>query len=131
MNRKRAWRYYCDFCKKGGASGSHMKRHEGSCCKNPDRVCRMCAAAKLGPHRMQEMIAALGKGNKQGIDALRQVAEGCPACMLAAIMQSGIQRPYLGEDEPGFRVEFDFKAEKDAWWKEQNSLRFERETPWR
>lgn len=99
-----------------------MKKHERSCCKNPNRACGMCGSAGLGPHNLPELIAALGRGDEEGVAALRTAAEGCPACMLAAIMQSKLQRKPDIED-PGFSVQFDFKKEKDAFWKEVNSVR--------
>lgn len=127
MKRKQVWRYYCDFCGKGGCSGGHMKRHEGSCCRNPNRVCRMCIYAKIGDEQkpMPELIEALGNGSAQGVERLRSAAQGCPVCMLAAIIQSKLQRPYDTEGDPGFHIEFDFKKEKDAYMQEVNSLKDE------
>ena len=42
MRRVKKWRYYCEFCKKSGNSGSHMARHEARCTMNPHRECRVC-----------------------------------------------------------------------------------------
>lgn len=113
MKRVLRWRYYCDFCPKSGASGGHMKAHERSCCRNPERVCGMCEKAHLDQQPIAELIEAL---KSEDVKGLRETASGCPACMLAAIIQSGIQQPWNGEDDPGFRVEFDFKAESESFW---------------
>jgi hypothetical protein len=65
------------------------------------------------------LIEALGAGDEAGVDRLRESADGCPACMLAAIRQSHLQ---TGPDDEGsgFSVPFKFREEKDAWWAEQN-----------
>lgn len=117
MRKKRVWRYYCDFCGKAGCSGGHMKRHEASCTKNPDRVCGMCNSAGFNQKPIANLTKALDDGGKEGVERLREVAEGCPACMLAAINQSGLQ--YYEEDEDGFvagHVDFDFAEEKKSFW---------------
>jgi len=127
MKRKPAYRYYCDFCKKSGGSGGHMKRHEQGCTKNPARVCRMCGHAGLKQKPLEWLVVALGNGDAEGVGRLRDASEGCPACMLAAICQSKLQRPYsIGEDN-GFHVEFDFRKEKESFWAGVNQGRFERE----
>jgi hypothetical protein len=59
MKRVQRWRYYCDFCKKAGNSGGHMKRHEDSCTLNPARKCRMCAVIKADQADMALMLALL------------------------------------------------------------------------
>ena len=37
MKAIKKWRYYCDHCKKSGASSFHMAAHERSCTLNPLR----------------------------------------------------------------------------------------------
>lgn len=125
MRKKQVWRYYCDFCGKGGQSGGHMKRHERSCCRNPERKCGMCAAAMNDQEPLPKLIEALGKGDVDGLARLRELATGCPACMLAAIIQSKLQRPLNHDGEGGFHVDFDFKKEKDAFWQTVNANRNE------
>lgn len=124
MRRKMVWRYYCDFCRKGGCGGGSMKRHEGSCCRNPNRVCRMCVYGGIGDEQkpMPELIEALGNGTTQGVERLRCAAQGCPACMLAAIIQSKLQRPRVSDEDSGFFVEFDFKKERAGFFAEVNSM---------
>jgi hypothetical protein len=119
MRRKRVWRYYCDFCKKSGCSAGHMRAHEAACTANPERACGMCrreGASTL----VRPLIDALGAGDTSGVERLRAAAEGCPACMLAAIRQSGLQTPFEVDGPPGFHVEFDYQEEKREWWAQQN-----------
>lgn len=115
-------RYRCDHCRKTSGSAPAMKRHESGCTANPQRRCGMCKQNQHTP--LPDLIAALGAGDKAGVDALRDAAEGCPACMLAAIRQSGLQRATTfgpeGIEDDGFRVPFDFNAEKESWWADRN-----------
>ena len=115
MRRVKKWRYYCDHCKKSGASGGHMKAHEQSCCRNPQRVCRMCAHAHIDQQPLADLVAALGGGDGAGVDSLRKAASGCPACMLAAILEADLDEPYEPDTGAGFSVEFDFKAERERF----------------
>ena len=117
MRRKQVWRYYCDHCNKGGCSGGHMKNHEKHCTKNPERVCRMCSATDGSQEPMADLLAALDEG---GLDGLRDKAESCAACMLAAILQSG-------GGKNGEYLDFNYKSEKDALWKEHNDAQMEQE----
>ena len=129
MRREKRWRYYCEFCKKSGASGGHMSRHEKSCTLNPNRMCRMCEVADEAQPNMSDMIEALSvatvfekgetiedfdnfisytiENEKEAVDKLCDVANGCPACMLAALRQHGT--PFLFES-------FNFKEAKDEFW---------------
>lgn len=127
MTKKKVWRYYCEHCKKSGCSGASMSRHEKGCTANPNRSCGHCREAGLPQHPMADLIKALGNGNESGVDNLRELSEGCPACMLAAIRQSGLQRPWSYDGE-GFRVKFDFKAENIAFWTEINNDRAEHDS---
>lgn len=124
MKRKQVWRYCCEFCKKSGCSASHIARHEKSCTANPDRHCGMC-----GHSGIDGFIAALGIGDEEGVERLRTVTDGCPACMLAGIRQSKLQSPGgYDEDGPtGFSVPFDFRKEKEAWWAAANERERQRE----
>jgi len=103
MKRKKVWRYYCDFCGKGGCSKPHMARHEKHCTKNPDRVCGMCDFLGLAQRPLGEILAEIPapptKDELHGgcvsfnepevhIAPFRDATEGCPACILAAIRQS-------------------------------------------
>jgi len=121
MNRKRVWRYYCEYCKKSGCSAGHMKKHEAGCARNPHRKCGYCKAGGLKQQPMKDLIEALGDGQKEGLDRLRDLANGCPMCILAAITQSGIQHIEADEDGiSGLHVDFDFKKEREEFWREIN-----------
>lgn len=118
MITKKVNRYYCEFCKKAGCSASHIARHEQRCTNNPNRICGMC-----GRRGIDGLTAALGKGDDDGVESLRTAANECPTCMLAAIRQSKLQyAPEADEDgyTPGFHVNFDYQAEKEAWWAARN-----------
>ena len=111
MKRKRVWRYYCEFCGKTNCSASSISRHEKRCTMNPDRHCGMCATSDLPQKPMPELLATLEgieiseTTDEYGVsikfegdmDAallrLRDKAENCPACILAALRQKGIPVP--------------------------------------
>lgn len=60
MKAVKRWRYYCDFCKKSGASSFHMKGHESSCTLNPARSCKCCERMSGNTATpMAEMLALL------------------------------------------------------------------------
>lgn len=108
------WRYYCDFCKKSG--GNSLREHEKHCVGNPNRECRMCIVIERitgeakGQQPIADLMDALFTG---GMDAIRALADNCPACILAAIFQL---RKKIGPAD-AFRLyddkvmAFDFKAE--------------------
>jgi len=126
MKRKQVWRYYCEFCKRSGGSGGHIARHEKSCTANPDRVCGFCVRAEEMQAPMAALIAALtscGRDWEAGVKVVRKVANACPACMLAAIRQSGVQKQMvkvgdLGEENE--HIPFDFNAEVASFWSDHN-----------
>ena len=115
MRKKRVWRYYCDYCGKGSCSAGAMKQHEAHCTMNPYRTCRVCALMsgekEAPPSPMKKMLAVLPpveaiteispltgcrivgeKGHdvlQTVIERLEEAADGCPACMLAALRQKG------------------------------------------
>ncbi len=124
---KRVNRYYCEHCRKGGCSSASMRKHEAACTKNPTRVCNMCNAAKLQQKPIEVLLFAYlydvnhGKaifGTESRVDLVEvtptktmEVAEGCPACVLAAIRQ---------HNEDGIVAMFDFGKAKDAFWQDVN-----------
>lgn len=125
MIKKMRPRWFCDHCGKGSGSASYMKRHEAGCTANPNRACGLCREADLLQQPTADLIVALGPGDKAGLDALRDLAEGCPACILTAIRQSGLQCPAVYDDtgamiSEGFNVDFQFKVELKQWWDQRN-----------
>lgn len=127
MRKKKVWRYWCEHCGKGGCGGHAIGKHERACIRNPARTCGMCRVAEGEQKPMADLIASLVAG---GLQELRQAAGGCPACMLAAIVQERLGRgiktlaqlssPEAYEEEAGRYGEFDYKKERDAFWRDAN-----------
>lgn len=127
-------RYYCDFCEKAGRlKGFWTKpsiiKHERGCTANAGRICGLCAvnAESLNVASEQrpiaELVACLSKAKDDfGMKELRALSSDCPACILAAIRQSGLQRFYADEEgtDPGVNFNFDFKKELQEFWNAQN-----------
>jgi hypothetical protein len=131
------WRYYCDFCGKVGGSSYHMLNHERACTKNPDRVCGLCDLAELRQQPMPVLIEALGYGDAEGLERLRdaaganEVGKGCPACILAAIRQSP-KRPapedYEDQSDPEIireKIEFGYYSPVFDWDREGGAGHFD------
>lgn len=121
MKTKTVKRHYCDHCKKGGQSAYCMRRHESTCIRNPLRVCIICSPQHLDGSLLPtqatvaELIEALRSG---GLKALEDRAEMCPACMLAAIVQSyGGRKP----DQEDW-IDFDYKKQKASWDNEKYDM---------
>lgn len=139
MRKRTVWRYYCDFCKKAGLSKHFMQRHEDHCTLNPLRKCRMCVFANGGngaalpellallPNPVEARISEMNgwepaywafvdKANA-ALPILREAADNCPACIMAALRQKGIPVPMIES--------FDFKKECADIFSEVNSERME------
>jgi hypothetical protein len=86
-----------------------MAAHEKHCTKNPERICRMCRDDMV-TQPTPVLREALEHG---GLDEVRKIAEGCPACMLAAIHASrvGVAREFWEYHD------WDFKAECERYWR--------------
>lgn len=115
-----------------------MELHEEICTLNPERVCRwlgddhakvdlarlvahlrLVVANESDPHRQT------GHLNDEDIEWLRGEVDGCPACMLAALRQSGLDYHYDGrgdnlwdyqEEVKRFREE-ERRAEDESDWR--------------
>lgn len=97
-------RFWCDHCKKGGCSRHHMAIHERGCTLNPRRVCGHCSELGLDPEPLEVLVAFVtleatwepGEKDKndrgfladEHVKELRELADRCPVCMLAALRQS-------------------------------------------
>ena len=100
--------YYCEHCGKHRHTKLSMEKHESRCLKNPNRKCGFCG--KYGNyHDVSKLVDIL---KKLGLEAVRKEAENCPACILAAIVQSGINN-----DET---QSFDYEKEAYSWWSDFN-----------
>lgn len=119
MRRVQRWRYYCDFCKKSGASGGWIAKHERGCTRNPERVCGMCAKGELSQRPMADLLAALNDGGAEKVLAL---AEGCPACVVAAIHAHRKAEPLTYEHETGYSnfIDFDYAKAAASFWEDVN-----------
>ncbi len=143
MRTKKVNRYYCDFCKKAGGSAGHMKRHESSCTKNPNRVCRVCGLMEVEQATMKTLLAALPKRSdfppdeedelgfttlclgfidaiNTALPSLREAASECPACIMAALRQSGMRMSAVAE--------FNFSNKMAGVWSDFNERQLEEET---
>jgi hypothetical protein len=132
MRKKKVWRYYCEWCKKSGCSAGHMKNHEKHCTNNPNRDCKMCSVSGGYQEDIKTLIRVL---KYEGLNALRDKCFTCPACMLAAIRQSGLNDAKPTEDlienhkikEVREAVQgFDYNKEKAEYWAEHNANEIER-----
>lgn len=115
MRTKSVLRHYCDFCNKGGFKKMDMFRHESICIRNPDRKCGLCEDYRLETKPIPVLIAAI----ETSIAALSEACEGCPACMLAAIVQS--RDPQASKSENW--VDFDYKTQLNEFHQEARSRR--------
>lgn len=84
MKTRSVTRHWCDHCSKGGFTRPAMAKHEQRCVKNADRVCGMCAYAKLEQQPTPKLINALR--SEAGWEALVILVSECPACLLTALV---------------------------------------------
>lgn len=133
MTTKKVNQYKCDYCGKKNYSAPHMVHHEERCTKNPHRVCGICKLLELEQPDINTLIAILPNpeelrkdtGDEFGViiddtkvrevfPKLRDAAENCPACIMAALRQKGI-------DVPMTRGYFDFTKECQDIFNELNT----------
>ena len=96
---------------------------------NPQRVCRMCARLNRRYCQRSDLarlvrIARTYRRTDQGDRIMRWLedeARECPACMLAAIRQSGCNLSLRGPDGETTReaFPFEFKEAVKRWWENQ------------
>jgi len=103
MKKKKVWRYYCDFCGKGGCSGGAMAKHEKRCTMNPNRECgfhmdplNIIEETQIELDELRKLIREAVLDSQEAdtelVAALLDAAYGCPACVLAAIRQENATR---------------------------------------
>ena len=132
MRKRKVWRYYCEFCKKAGCSGGHIRRHEERCTMNPNRDCGMCKTADNEQVDIKDVLAILPDPTEyithddyfvtfhanfesdveKAMPKLRRLTGNCPACIMAALRQRGIPVPVV--------VSFDFSSEIKLFWADIN-----------
>jgi hypothetical protein len=108
-------RYYCDFCKKSGCSGGHIRKHERGCTRNPNRECGICRKVEYEQQPTPALLAALEEG---GVEAVKKLAQDCPACVMAAIHALRAKEPLVFTIEDGYEnyIEFDYKTAAASFW---------------
>lgn len=106
-----------------------MVRHERGCTLNPKRACGVCKNSEPD-------IAAMASVALTGdISKLLDAADGCPACVLAAIRQAdwptitevgndGLH-PFTRKNIPNAISEWNFKEALAEWWREMNASEYE------
>ncbi len=104
--------YYCEFCKRHRMTAAAILKHEPRCIYNPNRTeCGWHDDKK--PYSHAGTLAAWLREDEHDVEALRIGADGCPACMLAAVVQADLttaQRDDLG---------FVYKDEVERFRKEE------------
>lgn len=114
--------HYCEFCKRHGLSRHSMEAHEAKCTLNPVRVCKWGEeghTAAYGLRVLAEEVRQRAPLGPADIDWLHDEVDGCPACMLAALRQSGLEYHFDTENggklwDYGEEVERYRKAEREA-----------------
>lgn len=96
-----------------------MVRHETMCAYNPARVCPLCKAEREEQRPLADIIAAL----ETGLDAARDAANHCPACLLAAVVQSRRALEAAGELDKGdpYVPDFKYKDELQTWYENREN----------
>jgi hypothetical protein len=95
--------YYCSHCKRHRLTKAPIEKHEPRCIYNPERT--VC-----GWHEQPYTIPApadFTEALKKNLDVewLRKEMDGCPACMLAVVVQADLT--FEERDD----LAFDYKAE--------------------
>jgi len=131
MRKKRVWRYYCEYCGKGGCSAGAMSKHEKHCTMNPNRECRMCEIMGEAQPDMSKLLAMLPTGESfkkedgfgsysyPGLDGavneimptLLEITNNCPMCIFSILRQRGLLPMYQG---------FNLNEELKKFWAEIN-----------
>lgn len=99
--------YYCEHCKRHRLRKDSIETHEARCIYNPLRA--ICGWHKdLKPSAPLDF--ALVFKDDPDVEWLRKQMDGCPACMLAVVVQA---RKFGLHDEDAW--DFDYKAECDRF----------------
>src|ERR1700722_3866772 len=131
MRKVQRWSYYCDFCKKSLGTGASLGPHYSGYTTHPDRHCRFCDLLNGGQgtplaklrrfvaghahyHTIGEDGPECGTLSKEHTATLREMTDGCPVCMFAAIRQTSC-----------FIADFDLKAEVKSLWDVINASKWD------
>lgn len=100
--------FYCEHCKRHRLTKNSIERHEPRCIYNPDR-------GYCGWHHSKNMKrpADYTEEFKRTLDLdwLRSEMNGCPACMLAVVVQADLS--IFERQDCGFRYEDEVKRFRD------------------
>lgn len=124
MKSRTVTMHYCEFCKRKGQRSKLVAKHEAECFFNPERVCRLCADDQLEQKPLAELITTY---RELGGAALATMAEGCPACINATVVQTwrdvdALDPSYvrtvgsLIDDKANWT--FDYKSAAEKWAKD-------------
>jgi hypothetical protein len=110
-----------------------MEKHERHCTMNPGRTCRWAQleyglGARHGGHSFNKAlprwVRLLAPLTKADLDRLRDRVGGCPACMLAALRQSGVEYHYDAETHEHM---FDYQKEVEQYREHERNLDYREE----
>lgn len=128
--------YYCDHCKKKGLSAVHIRNHQARCTNNPNRHCGVCEGYSTKQVVADLLIRFTLTDNPAAYDPSETVfdpevntdeklvtwtrepvtlnevielADRCPACVLAILRQTGLNRHYFHFEA------YDFKGELKSY----------------
>jgi len=121
VRERKVTRYYCDHCSMSKGTRPAMVRHERGCTLNPDRACGLCDMADQVnelPRMLalfegfteevdfssNELLDAHKRDKAARIATLRELAGGCPGCILAVLRQRKV-----------YDDAFDWKAQSAKW----------------
>jgi hypothetical protein len=114
--------YYCEHCKRHRLTKHSIESHEPRCIYNPLRfACGWCSKSpSYRPPTPADFVVAFK--DDPDVDRLRKQMDGCPACMLAVVVQA--RRLGLHDEEAW---DFDYKAEVAKY---RESERYEDAVAW-
>lgn len=120
--------FYCDHCGRHRLSRRAIADHEPTCTLNPARACKWHASPEPDDSVDAGALAValrerapLAKGD---VEWLRAQVDECPACVLAALRQSGVEYHY--DAATGDRL-FDYgeQVERFRAWEREEEQRAE------
>lgn len=110
-----------------------MVRHERGCTLNPHRACGVCKNSE------PDIVALSGVALTGDIAKLLDAADGCPACVLAAIRQANWPTVtdasndgmslFTRKEIPQAISDWNFKEALAEWWREMNASEYENGAP--
>lgn len=138
MIERRKLVFYCEHCRKHGMSRHAMEKHERHCTLNPNRTCRWGGPDHVEidlpawiemAKEMERYALLVRQPRSEELQRLRDVTDGCPACMLAALRQSGIDIQTARDNGWDYTKECErFREDEREAWRQED--RREIESSW-